>query len=127
MVSLGTEGIKAFDLLSLGTFIDRKDRPQASARGQRRVFPFGEGVDADQELLARFNRAQTVGVGFNEALFHIRVFDRGNRASHVEHLLQFGLRLFDQLLGSLFDHDGAFEDVGVLKQVCLVGQDLLNT
>jgi len=64
----------------MSTQLDRQDR---TVGGKRRRLGFGEGVDADDFRLARFNGAQAQGIGLDQRLLHIAGLDRGNGAAQI--------------------------------------------
>ena len=111
------------DLLDLDRFRHGLDAFDA-ARRQRRRLGLGIGVDADQHLLALLDRLDAGGVGGDQRLFH--VVDGRDGAAHRLELGELGAGLFLQLLDLAVDLDRAVEDVAVVEQVGLVGDDLLE-
>src|SRR5262249_23781273 len=61
-----------------------------------------------------------------EPLLHPGVLDRADDAAHREHAIELGARLAPQLARARLDHLRALEEVLVLEQVRLVGEDLLD-
>jgi hypothetical protein len=73
----------------------------------------------------RIDEPDALGVGLHQRLLHIGVLDRRDRAPHLEHARELFAGGLDQLARSRLDDVRAVEDVRVLEQVGLVGEDLL--
>ena len=123
--ALVTERAQAFDRGALRRFVHLEHRTRA-AHDERARLGLGVRVHPDHELLAALDRAQPPGVRFHEPLLHVGVLDRGHRAAHGQHLVEFGLRARDQLVRLRGDHRRAVEQIAVLEQVGLVGEHLLD-
>ena len=116
-------GLKGCDLLDLDRLGNGLDAFAAACR-QRRRLGLGIGVDADQHLLAFLDGFETGSVRGDQRLLH--VVDGGNRAAHGLEFGQLGARLLLQLLDLAVDLGRAVEDVAIVEQVGLVGDDLLE-
>ena len=68
------------------------------ARGQRRGLGIGEGVDADDDLLAALDRLEPAGVRFDELRLQRAGLDRLDRAAHRVDRRDLGQRLALELL-----------------------------
>ena len=123
VVALLPPRLERGDLLDLDRFRHGLDALDA-ARRQRRGLGLGIGVDADQHLLALLDRLDPRGVGGDQRLFH--VVDGRDGAAHRLKLGEFGAGLILQLLDLAVDLDRAVEDVAIVEQVGLVGDDLLQ-
>ncbi len=105
--------------------VDGLDR-RAQVGEQRVRLGGGEGVHADHHVLAGLDAHPTVRLRADELGLHVAAFDRGHRTAHRLHPVDLALGRFDQFGHPPFDDDRAFEDVGVLQQVGLVGENLLD-
>src|SRR5579883_1506369 len=123
-VAFGAPGVEALDLLALDRSVDGQDRAFAGA--ERRWLALGEGVDADDRLLARFDAGEALEVRFDQPLLHVGRVDRRNRAAHVGDALHLGQRLGLERLHLAGDLPAAVEDVAVFQQVGLERHDLLQ-
>ncbi len=83
-------------------------------------------VDADHDLIAALDRFQPRGVGFHQPLLHVARLDRGHRAAHLVDALELFLGLGLERVDLAFDFRRAVENIAVIQQVGLVGQDLLH-
>ena len=98
--------------------------PPSAPVEQRRGLGLGVAVDADDDLLAGLDAADPLAVGVDERGLH--VVDRADRAAVLVDDRHLGPRALEQL-GHEPVHDlRALEEVGVLEQVGLVGQHLLD-
>ncbi len=98
--------------------------PPSAPAGQRRVLGLGEAVLADHLLLAGLDPGHPLAVGLDQAGLHV-----GDGLDRAAVLLDHGHlrpRPCGQLLDQPVHHHRALEDVGVLEQVGLVGQHLLD-
>ncbi len=98
--------------------------PPSASVGERRVLGLGEAVLADDDLLARLDPPQPLAVGLDQRGLHVR--DGLDRAAVLGHDRHLGARALEQLGDEPVHHRRALEDVGVLEQVGLVGEDLLD-
>ena len=121
-VAVFAPGLEFADLLGFHRGIDDHDRVDAA--GQRRRLGFGEFVDADDDHVAGLDLRKPAGVALDEAALH--VVDRRDGAAHFLDRCEFGLGFFLQRRDLPRDLDGAVEDVAVLEQIRLVGDDLLH-
>ena len=98
--------------------------PPSAAGQQRRGLGLGVAVDADDDLLAGLDAADPLAVGVDERGLH--VVDGVDRAAVLVDDRHLRARALQQL-GHEPVHDlRALEEVGVLEQVGLVGQHLLD-
>ena len=98
--------------------------PPSAAVQQRRGLGLGVAVDADDDLLAGLDAADPLAVGVDERGLH--VVDGLDRAAVLVDDRHLRARALEQL-GDEPVHDlRALEDVGVLEQVGLVGEHLLD-
>ena len=84
----------------------------------------GEDVLADHLQLAALDPGDPLAVGLDQAGLHVG--DGGDRAAVLGDHRHLGARAVDQLRDQAVHHLRALEDVGVLEQVGLVGEDLLD-
>ncbi len=98
--------------------------PPVDALHERRRLGLREAVEADDDLLAVLDAPQPLAVGVDECALHVaHARDGAAVLGHDGHLGAGAL----QELGHEAVHDlRALEEVGVLEQVGLVGQDLLD-
>ena len=94
------------------------------AGGQRRVLGLGEAVLADHLLLAALDPGDPLAVGLDQAGLHVG--DGLDGAAVLLDHRHLGAGALGQLLDQAVHHHRALEDVGVLEQVGLVGQHLLD-
>ena len=83
-------------------------------------------VDADNDLLGALDRLEPRAGRGDELLFHVAGFHRLDRAAHVLDALELLFRLALKLLDLGVDHHGAVEQVAILQEVGLVGENLLH-
>ena len=123
LVALGAPALDRLALLRLDRRVDGEDAAVA-ARQQRRGLGLGVAVDADDDLLAGLDAADALAVGVDQRGLHVvHGVDRAAVLVDDRHL---GARALEQL-GHEPVHDlRALEEVGVLEQVGLVGQHLLD-
>ena len=112
------------DLLSFRPHVHRQDA--AVAGGQRAGSSLGEFVDADHHLFAGFDGGQTPAVGFHQLLFHIAGLDGSDRTAHGVDARQFLAGLGLQRLDLGGDFRRAVENIAIVQQVGLIGDDLLQ-
>ena len=124
VVALRAPGFQPFDLAALGVFRHRHDRLDAA--GERRGLALEIFVDADDDLLAALDRFQPRGVRFDQLLLHVAALDRLDRAAHLLDALELFLGLALERLDLAVDHLRAVENIAVVEQVGLVGEDLLH-
>src|SRR5208283_5719285 len=101
----------ALDLLGLDMLWHHHDRVLAG--GERRRLAFDELVDADDDLLARFDRLEPSRVRFDELRLHVADLDRGGRASKFVDLLELRLGLSLQRRDFFSDFWIAVENVAI--------------
>ncbi len=117
--------LERLDALPLDRGVGREDAAVV-ADGQGRVLGLGEAVLADHLELAGLDPGEAVAVGLDEARLHVGDGLAGRRAAVLgdDGHLAAGAR--DQLLDEALHHLRPLEDVGVVEQVGLVGEDLLD-
>ncbi len=123
LVALGLPGLERLDPLALDLGIGGEDAA-VGAGGQRRVLGLGEAVLADHLLLAGLDPRHPLAVRLDQAGLHVG--DRGDGAAVLLDDRHLGPGALGQLLDEAVHHLRALEDVGVLEQVGLVGEDLLD-
>ena len=122
------------DLHRLGGRIDGEEAAVSAARpalvpgafGERRGRAFGPAVYTDDGLLAGLDRRDPRRIGRHEPLLHVAGLDRGHGAAHRLDPRHFGGRLALQFGNLVRDLGRAVENVAILQQVGLVGEDLLQ-
>ena len=124
LIARSAPGGQPFELVALGVLRHRHDRVDAA--GERRGLGFQITVDAHHHLLAALDRFQPRGVGFDQLLLHVARLDRGHRAAHGVDARQFFLGLGLECVYLALDLGRAVEDVAIVEQVGLVGEDLLH-
>ncbi len=108
--------------LGLDARVDDHD-PAVLGR-QRRGLGLDEPVHAHQDLLARLDPRDPLAVRLDQRGLHVRHgLDRPAALLDARDLLP---RAVEQLVHEPVHHDRALEDVGVVEQVGLVGQHLLD-
>jgi hypothetical protein len=123
LVALGAPARDRRALLLLGRRVDREDAAVGPGQ-QRRGLGLGEAVDADDDQIARLDAADPVAVGLDQRGLHVvHRFDRAAVLGHDRHLRPGAL---EQLRHQPVHDLRALEEVGVLEQVGLVGQHLLD-
>ena len=123
-VAAGAVRLQALDLLGLGPAAHREEAAVGAGRERRRR-AVGEAVDADHRLRAGRDRREARGIGLDQALLEVAALDRGERAAQRLDPRELVARLGTQLRDLRLDHRRAVEQVLVLEQVGLAGQDLL--
>ncbi len=113
-------------LLGFGGGIDTEIGRLRVAGQERRRRALGKRVDADDGLRAGFDRLQAARIRFDEALFHVALFDRGDGAANSLDLGQLGARGGAQLHDFRLDHRRAGENIVELEQIGFVRHDLLQ-
>src|SRR5262249_54085522 len=124
VVARRAPGLEPCDLLGLDVIRHREDRVLAG--GERRLLALDEAVDADHGLLAALDRLEPPRVRFDQLLLEIPGVDRGNRAAHPVDALELLARLALERGDLALDLGGAVEDVAMVQQVGLEGEDLLQ-
>src|SRR5918994_7744576 len=123
LAPLGPPALERFDALPLDLRLGREDAA-VRAGGEGRVLGLGEAVLADHLELPRLDPRHALAVGLDQSGLHVRHrFDRAAVALDHRHLLRSAAR---ELVGQPLHHLRALEDVGVVEQVGLVGEDLLD-
>ncbi len=110
-------------LLGLQRRVDGED-PAVGALDERRALAALEAVDADEDLLARLDAPDALAVRVDERALH--VVDRADRAAVLGDDRELGLGAVDELGDEAVHHLRALEEVGVLEQVGLEGEHLLD-
>ena len=118
--------------LGLDRGVDPQDgaaRPAVAARTgalglEGRFGRLGEAVDPDHLQLAGLDAPDPLGLAAHQP--RLQLVDGLEGAAQLEHVLQLGPRRLGHLVGLLLDDHRAVEDVAVLEQVRLEGQDLLD-
>src|SRR5262245_33528816 len=118
------EGGELLHLLALRPHVDAQDR--LVPRQERRGLRLGVAVHAHHHEVPALDRARAAGLRLDELLLHPGVLDRRDAAPHREHAVELGARLGAQRRRVRLDHLRAVEEVLVLEEVRLVGQDLLD-
>jgi hypothetical protein len=123
LVALALPALERFATLTLDLGIRRQD-PAVGAGGEWGVLGLGEGVLPHDLDLALLDLGDARAVGLDELLFHVGDgLDRTAMILDGAHLLASAL---GQLVGERLHHVRALEDVGVVEQIGLVGEDLLD-
>ena len=116
--------LQARDLLGFGRGIDREKT--IGAGGKRRLRRLGEAVDPDHGLRAGGDRGEPAPVRFHQPLLHIAALDSGERPAHCLDPGELRARFAGQRLDLGRHHRRPVEQVVVLEEIGLVGQDLLQ-
>ena len=112
------------DQFALDARVDRHDRPERGGAREGRLGGLGVAVHPHDDLLARFDARDALGLARHQPA--LQFLDRGEGAAAAQHVVEFDLG-GDRELVHLGVHDlGAGEDVGVLQQVALEREDLLE-
>ena len=111
------------DLLGLHRLVDDEDAALGIGR-QRRLLAPGEAVLAYHGLLERLDPAQALAVGVHQGGLHVG--DGLHRAAVLGDHRHLRARALQQLRHQPLHHLRALEDVGVLEDVGLVRQHLLD-
>jgi hypothetical protein len=111
------------DLLGLDLGVD-DENAALDVGGKRRGLGLGVLVDPDDDLLALLDAAHALAVGVDQRRLHVRHRLDGAAVLLDHRHLRAGP--LDELGDEAIHHLGALEDVGVLEQVGLVGEHLLD-
>ena len=123
LVALGAPLLQRRAALGLDRRVDDEDAA-VGVGGQRRGLGRGEAVHADHGQLAGLDPPPALAVGLDQRGLHVvHGLDRAAELGHARHLLAGAV---DQLGDQPLHHLRALEDVRVLEQVGLVGEDLLQ-
>ena len=123
LVALGLPALERLHALALDLGVGRQDAA-VGAGGQRRVLGLGEAVLAHDLDLAALDLGHPLAVRLDQPRLHVRHrLDRAAVLLDGRHLLP---RALGQLLDQAVHHPRALEDVGIVEQVGLVGEDLLD-
>ena len=123
LVAAGAPLAERVERLLLDLGVDDED-PALGVGGQGRGLRLLIAVDADQHLLAGLDPAQALAVGVDQRRLHVgHGVDRAALLVDARHLLAGAL---DELGDEPLHHLRALEQVGVLEQVGLVGEHLLD-
>ena len=123
LVALRAPALQRAALLAPRPRIDDQD-PAVGVGSQRRGLGRGEAVHADDRQLARLDPPPALAVGLDQRRLHVvHGFYGAAELGDAGHLLAGAL---EQLGNQCVHHLGALEDVGVLEQIGLVGEDLLK-
>src|SRR5213593_4286582 len=102
------------------------EEPAVRAGEQGRGQPLGPAVAADDHELALVDVRQALGLAAHQGGLHVARLDRGERAAQLADAGDLGGGGLLQLRDLGGDHRRAVEQVGVLEEVRLVGEDLLQ-
>ena len=123
LVALRAPLAERVERLLLDGGVDDQD-PALGVGRQRGRLGLLVAVDADQHLLAGLDAAEPLAVGVDQRGLHVRDgVDRAAVLGDARHLLA---RALGELGDEALHHRRALEDVGVLEQVGLVGEHLLD-
>jgi hypothetical protein len=123
LVALRLPLLERGDPLALDLRVRRQDAA-ILAGGEGRVLGLGELVLADDHDLASLDPGDPLAVRLDQLGLHVR--DRLHGAAAVGDLLHLGVGALGELRDQAVHHHGSLEDVRVVEQVGLVGEDLLN-
>ena len=123
LVALGLPLLERLDPLALDLGVGGEDAA-VLAGGERRVLGLGEPVLADHLDLAALDPGDPLAVRLDQPRLHVG--DRLDGAAVLGDHLHLGVGALGQLLDQAVHHHRALEDVGVVEQVGLVGEDLLD-
>ena len=123
LVALGLPALERLAALALDLGVGGEDAAVGSRR-QRRVLGLGEAVLADHLDLAALDLRDPLAVRLDQARLHVG--DGLDRATLVGDDLHLLLGALDQLVDEPVHHLRALEDVGVVEEVGLEGEDLLD-
>src|SRR3982751_5928256 len=98
--------------------------PAGGPLDQRRALARLEAIDADEHLLAGLDAADPLAVGLDQRRLH--VVDGPHGAAVLGDDVELGPGALDQLRDEPVHDLRALEDVGVLEQIRLVGEHLLD-
>ena len=124
LVTVGPPALHVGDLLGLDAVVDLQDVLDPAVAGQRGGCRLGETVHPDDPLLARLDAPHPLGLAAHQA--RLELVDGLEGAPQRLDVGQLGTGRLDQLGRLGLDHLGALEDVAVLEEVGLEGQDLLD-
>ena len=123
LVALRPPLLERVDPLALDLGVGGEDAA-VLAGGERRVLGLGELVLADDDGLAALDLGDSLAVRLDQLGLHVR--DSLDRAAALGDLLHLGVGALGELVDQALHHRRALEDVGVVEQVGLVGEDLLD-
>ena len=118
-------GLEASDLRPLRLGIEGEEAAIRSG-GQRRGRALGEAIHPDDLLLAGLDGGQAPAVGFHQLALHIALLDGGDGPAQGFDARQLRPRLGFEGLDLGLDHARPVEDVLVVQEIGLIGQDLLQ-
>jgi hypothetical protein len=121
LVPGGPPGLDVGDHLVLDRRVHHQDVVAPAERRRRRL---REGVHTHDRLRSRLDPADPVGVGGDESA--LQFVDRLEGAAEFEDLVELRLCGLVELVGQALDDDGPLEQVGVVEQVGLLGEHLLD-
>ncbi len=123
LIARGAPGADRLDLLRFDGWVDDEDAALGVGR-QRRFLGLGVAVLPDDDLLAGLDPADPLAVGVDERCLHVG--DGLDGAAVLGDDGHLGARALEQLGDEPVHHDRALEDVGILEDVGLVGEHLLD-
>ena len=124
LVALGAPLLERRDPLALDLGVGGEDAA-VLAGGERRVLGLGELVLADDDDLAALDLRDPLAVRLDQPGLHVGTASTAPPCSATG--LHLGVGALGELVDQAVHHHRALEDVGVLEQVGLVGEDLLDT
>ena len=126
--SLRAEGPEALDLLLLGDGVDPQDGLCRAARttGEGRLGGLLEAVEAHDLDVAALDGPETLDVAGNELALDVPALDGRDHSAHGLDALELRPRAREEGGGLGRDDGRPVEDVAVLEDVGLVGDDLLD-
>ena len=124
MIARVAPRLEALDLLGFGLRRHREDGVRRAGKWRR--LALHEAIDSHHDLLAAFDRLDPPRVRQHKLLFHIAVIDGGYGPAERFDMCQLFLGLALEPPDLLGDRRCAVENVAVLEQVGLIGEDLLH-
>ncbi len=124
LVTAGPPALDIGDLLGLDPVVDLVDVLDLTVAGEGGGRRLGEAVHPHDALLARLDAPHPLGLAAHQA--GLELVDGREGAPERLDVGQLGAGRLDQLGRLGFDHRGALEDVAVLEEVGLEGENLLD-